>query len=433
MALPPLFVPQSLTTIPFLKSDGVQRHDLSIDEPGVFYDDSAHEAITAHFPEITQVTDYLITGTFNSTATWTLTVTPVLTQSGASAASHGMEALSVSFVAVSKTAAEVIAGLIAAIATAATATTLGTLSSWSRIGSYVTAIVSPASTSKIRLTARSSGATFTAAITSTTAGDSYTTTAITAPVTDNAKVGFYMALDTDQGTAGYDKQGKPYLKKITSSTAAADIIGPVSFGADTKEVAQGFAYREYEPGNVPIALYGHITAYCEAALAFASGPEAVYVRHTDAGDYLAGMAADATRAAVGATANLWTGTPTSANDTVFTMTIAFGTVVEQLSYLSDVSSSATEIATGLRAELAKYTGAGGSLYGLTGSGTSTFIITGPADGRGFTPVNTGVGVVDWVETDAEVSTHTLLTRGDKFLAPTTRIGSAKVDVPHSNA
>jgi hypothetical protein len=428
MSLPPLFPYTNNFDVPFRKSDGVTNPDQTIIEPGCFFDTTINDVGTASYPPVAQVTDYEITGTFVSSATWTIVITPLTTQAGTAAAAHAQAAATVTYVATAQSAADTVTGINAAINASITTVALGM--SISNAATYVIASVG-ATTAKIRLTARTPGATFSAVITSSLAGDSYTATTITNPVTATVKVGLYYAIDTTKGTDGFDAQGRPYLTKVTSSTAAADIIGPIFKGADTKQVDRGFAYREYEVGqNIPFVRYGHVSAYADRAIPLSSGPEAVFVRHTDAGDYLAGMASNAAGATAGATANVWTGTPTSANDTVFTMTIAFGSVVQTLTYLSDVGSSATEIATGLRAELVKVNAAVGQpLYGLTGSGTATFIITGPADGRGFTPVNVGVGVVAWVETTAEVSTHTLLTRGDKFIAPSTRIGPSRVAVP----
>lgn len=436
MALPPLFQASTLSAVPYLKSDGVTRPDSHIGEPGTWYDDSRNDVISCHYPEVVQVSDFTPTGTFNSSATWTLTVTPLTTQSGAAAAAHGMVAESVSFAASGSTAVQVVAGLVAAVATAATTLTTAALATWNRLASFVTVEVSPASTGKLRLTARSSAATFSAVITSTLAGDSYTETVITSPVTDTLKVGFYAAIDTTKGTNGRDANGKPYLKAVTSTTPANEIVGPIFLGSNTNDVARGFAYREYEAGRtVPAVSYGHCVAYGESAIALASGPEAVYVRHTTSGDYLAGLAADATRAAVGATANVWTGTPTVTNSVLYVVDIDFNGTQTTLKYVADGSAADTEIVAGLKAQLALFNTSSGPLYGITAtSATTTIVLTGPSDGRAFTPSTIGAaGAITWVETTAEVSTHTLLTRGDKFIAPSTRIGSIAVDVPHSNA
>lgn len=430
MALTPLFPAANNLDVPYKKSDGITNPDQTLPEPGCWFDDTIHDVLTGHYPQVSQITDYEVTGTFNSSATWTITVTPLTTQSGTAAAAHAQAAASATFEASGSTAAQVAAGLIAAIN--ASTTTLAGAITGSNIASYVFAEAG-ASTSKVRLTARTPGATFEATVSSTTAGDSATATEIASPVTDTVKVGLYYAIDTSKGTNGRDKQGRPYLTKITSATDPANIVGPIFKGSDTQPVAQGFAYREYKAGQaIPLTRYGHVTAYSEAAVTLSSGPEPVYVRHTASGDYLAGMAADATRAAVGATANVWTGTPTVTNSVEYSVTIAFGDETVLLTYVSDGAAADTEIVAGLKVELAKYnTSVGQPLYGITASGTTTLILTGPDDGRGFTPATaaTSPGVITWVESDAEVSTHHLLPRGDQFIAPSTRIGPAVVAVP----
>lgn len=428
MALPPLMPPVSLNSRR-QRSDGVTRPTSNVIEPGQFYDDARGDVLTAHFPEVTQVTDYEITGTFASSATWTIVITPLTTRSGTAAAAQAMEPVSISYTATAQSAADTVTGIIAAINTSATGLTPAVLASWTRVRGYITASVG-ATTAKIRLTARA-GITFSAEITSTLAGDGYTATAIASPVTTTMKVGLYVAVDTTKGTAGYDKNGKPYITKITSSIAAANIIGPVYLGDGTKPVTRGFAYREFEPGSVPLVRYGNCTAYGEKAIALSSGPEVVYVRHTDSGDYLAGMATDAAGAAAGATANVWTGTPTVTNSVLYVVDIQFDGKQITLKYTSDGSAADTEIVAGLKAQLLLVNTSSGPLYGITAtSATTTLVLTGPSDGRGFTPSTIGAaGAIAWVETTAEVSTHTRLTRGDKFVAPSTRIGSVRTSVP----
>jgi hypothetical protein len=428
MALPPLMPPITLNSRR-PRSQGVTRPTSQVIEPGQFYDDALNDVLTAHFPEVTQVTDYEITGTFASSATWTIVITPLTTRSGTAAAAQAMEPVSISYTATAQSAADTVTGIIAAINTSATGLTPAVLATWTRVRGYITASAG-ATTAKVRLTARA-GITFSAVITSTLAGDSYTATAIASPVTSTMKVGLYVALDTTKGTSGYDANGKPYITAVTSSIAAANIIGPVFLGDGTKPVERGYAYREYETGNIPLAKYGHVTAYGEKAIALASGPEVVYVRHTTSGDYLAGMATDAAGAAAGATANLWTGTPTAVDSTAYAFNVSVVnnlgvTVTELVTFSSGAGTTATLIVTGLKAALlAKPT-----LTGLVaGAGTTTLTLTGPADGRAVTVADVGPGVLTFVETTPEVSTHTRLTRGDKFVAPSTRIGSVRTAVP----
>jgi hypothetical protein len=429
MSLPPLFPFTNNLDIPFLKTDGVTNPDETIIEPGCFFDTSINDVGTAHYPQVVQVTDYELTGTFASSATWTVTVTMLTTQSGTSAAAHAMAPASTSFVATADTAADTVLGLIEAINAAIT--TIAGAYTGGNIASYVVASVG-ASAAKLRLTARVPGATFSAVITSTVGGDGYTATSIASPVTDTIKVGLFYGIDTSKGTAGYDKEGRPYFTKITSSMSAATFRGPIFRGSDTQPVEPGFAYREYKSGqNIPYAKYGHISAYGEKAITLSNGPEAVYVRHTDAGDYLAGMVTDAAGAAVGATANLWTGTPTAvdATDYAFQVSVVNNlgvTVTEHVGFTSGAGTTATLIVTGLKAALALKP----TLTGLVaGGGTSTITLTGPADGRAVTVTNLGPGTIAFVETNPEVSTHTRTTRGEMFIAPSTHIGRARIAVP----
>jgi hypothetical protein len=425
------FPTQDLTAIPFQRSSGTTRVDFRYAEPGQWWNNKEGDIKSAHYPAITHVIDVELTGTDPNTGTWTVTVTPLTTQSGAAAA-DSMAPASISISSTNDALTVNVTDLIAAAVNASELEAGADLASWNRFRSYVIAGAG-ATSAELRLTAVQAGMTFSVSVTGP-AGNSSSQTVISSPSTTTLKVGCYAEIDTDQGTSGYDEHGRPYLKVISSTSTIANIVGPIYLGSDTEPLEAGALFREYaQRSTPPIVTHGYPLACNDSLIAASSVGTPVYVRHTASGNYVPGMVTDATGAAVGATANVWTGTPTSANDTVFTVTIAFGTVVETLTYLSDAGSSATEIATGLRAELAKFTGVGGSLYGLVGSGTATFIITGPADGRGFTPVNVGVGVVAWVETTAEVRTHLLLTRGDKIAASATIVGSIPVNVPHSAA
>lgn len=430
--LPSIFPSHSITDRPYRKQDGVFSPDSQSVEPGEYVDNALHDEDTGTFAPVVQTLDLEPTGTFASNATWTLTVTPLSDQYGNPGSALAMAPESVTFVASGSTKAQVVAGLVAAITAATAATTLTSGATWNRIGSYVKGIISPASADKLRLSARTAGAQFSATLSSSLAGDSATETVIIAPIDFTLKVGFYVALDTSKGAAGFNPNGKPYLKRVEPSTPPSQIIGPIYNGANTQPVESGFPYREYKAGNnIPFVLYGHPAAYAEKVIALASGPEPVYVRHTASGDFIPGMVTDAAGAAAGATANVWTGTPTVTNDTLYQQQIVFGTKTVVLQFVSDGTATAAEIVTGLLADLAKYNGAGGPLFGIVGSGTTTLILTGPADGRGFTPSSISLvgGLVTWVETTAEVSTHILMTRGDKFIAPNKRIGATAVDVP----
>jgi hypothetical protein len=429
MTLPPLFPSRDPSRTQFALTDGLGAKNLP--EPGFVYNGELHDAAVANYDAGVQITDLEPTGTFNSTATWTLTITPTTTPWG-SAAADGMGTAYVQYVASAKTKAQVVAGLIAAATTSVTPTTLAAAAAYNRFRAYV-GCVEGATNEKIRLTSVTAGQGFLIAISSTTAGDSGTETAIETVSTATVKVGLYYAINRNKGTNGYDSNGKVHLTVVGPSTVVADIVGPIENGSGTNALSPGYCYREFAPGSVvPYTRYGCVTAYTEAAVATAGVP--VYVRHTvdSTGDYIPGLAADATRAAVGATAGIWTGTPAETNGALYSMNVVFGLATVAVNYTGDGSAADTEVVAGLKVELAKYTAAGQPLYGITTSGTDTLILTGPADGRDFTVATpaTSAGAITWVETEAAVSTHTLLTRGDKFVATTTRIGSAPVAVPH---
>jgi hypothetical protein len=330
----------------------------------------------------------------------------------------------VTFTAAATALSAVLTGLVDAAADASSLTSPAELAAWQRMRSYVNV---SAEAGKLRLTAAAAGQEFTVTLTAPV-GNTATAATVASPSTTTMNVGFYVAIDRTKGVNGFNAQGQPYIKSVEASTAGADIIGPVYLGQDTEPVNPGFAFREYAEGsNVPIVRHGPVVGYAEEIIPGAD--LRVYVRHTAGGDFLPGMAASATAAAAGATANVWTGTPTAANDTVYQQQIVYGSAIEVLTYLSDGTATDQEICDGLRAQLALRNGVGGPLEGITGSGTTTLILTGPADGRGFTPSSIGVGSLAWVETTPEVATHILHPRGDRFGAPSIRVGPAPIRVP----
>ena len=426
------FVTQDLTAIPFARSSGTTRQDLRYAEPGQWWNNHENALLSGCYPAVTMVVDAELGGTSPNTGVWTATVTPLTTQNGSPAA-DGMAAASITYTSAAETLAQNVAALVAALTTATELEALADLTSWNRFRSYVALSISPVSTAKLRATSVQPGMTFSLVLTGP-AGNTVAYTTIASPSTSVLSVGTYCAIDRTLGSNGFNANGQPYLTLITSATAVADIVGPVYLGVDTEALEAGDLFREYTQGHtVPVVAYGDCLAFADSVIAASSTDKAVYVRHTASGNYVSGCVTDATGAAVGATANVWTGTPTAVNDVVYTQQIIFGDVVQLLTFLADGSATATEIVTGLKAQLALHTGVGGRLYGLVGSGTTTFIITGPSDGRGFTPSSNGTGVLAWVETTAEVATHRLLTRGDKFGASHSAIGSVPVSVPHSNA
>jgi hypothetical protein len=423
MPLPPLFIATDPTAIRFQKP---AIRQLRLTEPGTWWNGSRGDLRSACFPAVTTVVDGLLTLADPSTGVWRATVTPKTTQTGAAAA-DGMAPAYVEFTAAATALSDVVLGLIAAADSSATLTTAASVNAWKRFRSYVALTVSPVGATTLRSTSVAPGQDYTLEITAP-AGNGSTITVIASPSTSTVKVGLYYAINRTLGDNGFNEYGQPYITEVTASTPAADFLGPVYLGADTEPVDVGFAFREYDEGSmVSTVLYGQPIAYGEGAVAAASVGTPVYVRHTTAGDYVAGLVTDQAGAALGATPNVWTGTPTVLDNTVYSMQITFGDVVETLTVLSDGTATDIEINDGLRAQLLGRP----SLAELTGSGTTTLIITGPADGRGFTPAQSGAGVIAFVETTPEVSTHTLLTRGDRFLAPSTGVGSVPVDVPHA--
>lgn len=428
MSLPPLFVARDPSRVQFAESNGLGGA-IHL-EPGNVFDLERSTVGIAVYEDVAQVTDAELTGTFASTGTWRVTVIPKVTPFG-SAAADGMGEAYIEFEADADTAADTVLGLIAAAAAGATPTSLATADAWNRFRSYVSVSVG-ASSAKLRLTSVTKGATFDVVVTGPAAGDSYTLTTIQSVLASTMKCGLYVAIDRTKGTNGFNAQGQPYVTAVTAATPPEDIIGPVMFGDGVEPVEPGYSFREYKAGLVPIAKYGDVTAYADKAIALSNGPEPVYVRHTTVGDYVAGLASDAAGAASGATAHKWTGTPTPTDNTLYQVQIQLtGANGEQISeviqFTAGGSTTATLIANGLRANLATKT----KLAGLiTGSGTATLILDGPADGREVVVTSVGPGAISFAETNENVSTHTLLSRGDKFIRPTSRVGSAPVSIPH---
>ena len=430
MATPPLFHTRDVTKVDFLPVDGLIDPDTRYREPGDWCNCQRKDLCTACFPAVTQIVDNLLAGG-PSTGTWRVDVIPVLTQTGAAAAS-GLGPAFITFDAVANTDADVVLGLIAAAETGANLLTQAHVNAWNRFRSIVRLTVG-GTAETLRASAVAAGATFTILVTPV-APSTVTPTTVSAPTTTTIKVGLYVAIDRTQGINGFNQLGQPFVKNIEASTPEADIVGPVYRGANTEPVEPGFAFREYDEGSaLSIVLYGVICAYGEGAIGMASKDQPVHVRHTDAGDFVAGMVTDDTGAALGATANVWTHTPVVLSNTQYLLQIVFGSAVQVLTVLSDGTATALEINAAMLAQLNLYNGAGGPLEGLTGVDGVTLVVTGPADGRSFTPSNVGVGDMSPVVTTPGLSTHILLTRGDKFANSSNRIGSVPVDVPHSNA
>jgi hypothetical protein len=419
---------------PFQRGDGLQRPEGPYGEAGTWHDNSDHFSITGCMEVLTQITDYQLGGTDPSTGIWTAVVTPILDSHG-SAASSGAGPASISFTTSgSDTLVEVVAGLVAAANTAAGLETPEDLATWSRFISYVTLSVSPVNTAHLRATATSSGATFSILITPPVAqASTVTVAAIVTPGSDVLSVGTYCAIDADRTGGATNAQGQPYLELITGSTAAANIRGPVMLGTDTDALEPGDRYSTYAAGvSASLAEYGHPRVYANKAIPATSIGTPVYVQKAASGGIVAGSVTDAAGAAVGATANLWTGTQTAVDSTLYQTQIQVtddsGVLIsETIAFTAGAGTTVTLISNGLRANLLTKT----SLTGLVaGTGTTTLILTGPADGRAVTVTSVGPGVTSWVETTAEVSTHILHPRGDTFLAASPAAGPVPVAIPH---
>ncbi len=429
MAIPAIFHSRDPVKTDFLKSEGLIDPDTRYGEPGTWHNCQDKLLCTACIAAITQVVDNLFAGNDPSTGTWRVDITMVTTRHGAAAA-DAIAPTFIEFAAAATDLDDVVLGLIAAADTGAGLTSLDDVAAWNRFKSLASLSVG-GTAETLRATAVASGTEFTLVVTPP-AGNTSTPTIVAAPSTSTVKVGLYVEIDRTQGSNGFDEFGNVFIKQMTSGTTLADIIGPVYLGVDTEPVQQGFSFREYSEGKTAaVAAYGVMLAYGEGAVSGVGQP--IYIRNTTSGDFIPGLVTDAAGAAAGATANLWTMTPVVVINTLYLLQIVFGSVTIVLTHLSSGVATATTISDGMRAQLALYNGADQPLEGIVGSGTTTFIATGPADGRSFTPSNVGVGDMGPVETEAAVATHILFTRGDKFDAPSTRIGAVPVNVPHSNA
>jgi len=425
--LPPLFPADSITKIEFLPSEGVVEPYRRYGEPGTWWNCERKDTCTGCFPAVTMIVDNLL-ASGPSDGTWSITVTPITTQSG-SAAADWMAPATIQYTTTGAEADNVVVlGLIAAANTGANLLTASDVDNWNRFRSYVALSVG-GTAATLRATAVQSGMTFSIVVTPV-APSTVTPTTVASPDQSTLKVGGYVAINRTQGTNGYNDLGQPYLTQISSSTPVADIVGPVYLGADTEPLTSGYKWREYDESSaVSIASYGVMLAYGETAIGAASTDTSVYIRHTQDGDYFPGMVTDAAGAAAGATANVWTMTPVVVNDTLYQLEITYGLEVVVLEYLSDGTAADTEITAGILAELNKRNSVGQPLAGITGVDGATLVLTGPAAGTSFTPVSIGAGDMGEVETTAGVTTHILFAR-DKFKAPSTAVGPVPVAIPH---
>lgn len=429
MTLPSLFIPEEVTREEFLREDGLVEN-LRYAEPGQWLDGRRHDVRTVIHPQVTMVLDEELTGTDPSTGIWTLTVTPIDSGSGPAAADW-MGPASVSVEVTGRTLEEVVTDIIAAGEASATLNSFAAVQEWQRLMSYVILSVSPVGAEQLRLTARQAGQEFQVTITAP-AGNGATETVIQSPTTDTAKLGFYMAIDRAKGTNGYNEFTQPYVKTVEAGTPAADLIGPIMYTNGAQPFSGGEPYKEYSAkvvNNLAAALYGDPVCYGEAAIPAADANGVLYVRNTASGDLIPGMVAGATAAAAAATAQVDDVTPTTANDTQFSLRVEIdGEIVGTLNYLSDAGSSAIEEADGLRADLLAQGGFGGRIT-ADAAGASPMVLTGPATGEAVTYVSTGAGILTVANVTPAASEHTAHPV-DKILKPSQRIGSVPAAKPH---
>jgi hypothetical protein len=428
MTLPSLMQAQDLTRIQFQSGDDPMP-ELRYTEPGTWARAAHGELMAAFYAAVTQVTTVLLGGDDPSTGLWKFTVVPITTQQGSAAADSKAPA-SFEYTAAATPLATVRTNLIAAALATGKIETAADLATWNRLNSYVTVEAGAALT--LKFTAVAPGMKFNVLVTKPS-GNTYSLTNVSVPGETKLNCGCYQVIDRTKGTNGFDAKGEPFLRAIAdSSDNPADFVGPLFFGVGTEPLEPGDSFRQYGEGSdVSLPKWGQLNAYGEGAVTAVDGP--VYIRHTASGDYVTGMVTDAAGAAVGATANLWTGTPTPADNTLFTVDIQFEGKQITLKYKSDGSGADTEIVAGLKVQLALHNAAGGPLHGITAtSATTTLVLQGPADGRPFTPSSIGsAGAIGWVETTPEVSTHYMHPRGDKFVGNSAGVGSVPVDVPRA--
>lgn len=440
MTLPSLLPPRDILRVDFQPGD-LARPDQRLGEPGTWWNLHRHDLISGCFPQVTQIVDLLLAGDDPATGDFVLTVEPITSQSGPASA-DAMAPANISFTAAADSLEDVVLGLIDAYNDGSDLLTGDDLANWNRIRSYVLLEVG-GTAETLRVTSVAAGNEFNVTL-AVPAANTATPTTVAAPSTSTIKVGFYCAIDRTQGTNGFDQFGQPFLKEIEASTPEADIVGPVYLGDGTEPVTGGFPYREFvQRKDVPLTSYGQILAYAELAIPTASIDERVYVRHTGGGDFLSGMAATQARAEVGATAAVVTVTPVAADSTLYEYdVIVDGATIGTVSYTSSAApATADEIANAYRTQLAAisstyFTQYGVVPYTLDAVFGSPVVVTGRDDGASvvLTPTAANVGDNGIVATTPAVSTHRrLLTRRDRFLAESVRIGSAPVDVPHSNA
>lgn len=445
MTLPALMPPYDQTRVRFQRTDGTDRPDLRHSEPGTWWNGRRGDVESLIFADVTQVVDLALGGTDPIVVdeSFFLTITPKLTQTG-SAGSDGLGEVTIEIPVTNPTTlAAAVLAIIDAAETAGELLAPDDLATWQQFIRYASLTVSPTGATVLRISALNSGFTFDVTLTPVT-GVTVTPTTISEPSTTTMKVGFYAAIDRTRGANGFNNQGGKYIKVVEASTPEEDIVGPIFLGNDTLPVEKNYPYREYAQGfDMSGVLYGQLLVYAETAIPASSIQQRVYVRHTASGDLLPGMAANQASAEAGATAAVVTVTPVAADSTLYEFDVVVGgTTIGTVSYTSSAApATADEIAGAYRTQLAAIASAYLSKYGvvpytLDAAFGSPVVITGRADGTSvvLTPTAANVGDNGIVATTPAVSTHRLLAlRGDRFLAQSLRIGSAPIDVPHTNA
>lgn len=199
-------------------------------------------------------------------------------------------------------------------------------------------------------------------------------------------------------------RGAPALAALTALTTAAQISGVTM---RRNMLPNGESALASADDVVPIGKMADVRSEGPIAMLNSGGGTAqaggqVHVVISEAGGDSIG---EARASAAGATAEVWTMTPTAA-ELDFLLEVEWtqpdGTVQRTplVSTGPDGSASQTEISDGFRTSLAQAQ-ADGRLTGFVGSGTSTFILTGPT-GQSFVVTNVGEGAVAAVETTPAV-------------------------------
>jgi hypothetical protein len=219
----------------------------------------------------------------------------------------------------------------------------------------------------------------------------------------------------------------PVIRVATTGDLASDFLGVVAEGLnmDSIDSEAGYVARYYSPGkDVPIIpLEGaHCTALCEAAV---DVTDDVWIRVIATGSEVAGSLNDTPDF----TAEVHTVTPTAANTTVYAGSVQVfderGFMVAQtiFNYTSDGSATATEIVTGITADLDAGTVVTGGF--IVNTGTTTLIMTAQNPLHTIAITTTAAGILEDVLTTAAACDHVKLP-GAKFTRTISAAGTCAV-------